>query len=85
MNRKRTRNTRDLGLGGAGKGDAPRTVFNAAWRAHFDLIKWDVCPQCGGAGRLPVTEDDLCLCCQGTGKSILNFERDGHKLVKRYK
>lgn len=35
----RISNTRDLGFG-AGKGDAPRTVFNTNWRARFDIIKW---------------------------------------------
>lgn len=86
MNRRNTRNTRDLGISGAGKGDAPRTIFNAAWRARFDLIKWDECPACRGAMQFRGVDSwEACTACQGTGKINLTFEREGHILVKRYK
>lgn len=71
------RNTRDLGLHGAGKGDAPRTAFNAAWRASYDAISWGVCRVCFGVSGCPA--------CRWTGKDFQDFERSGHRLVKRYK
>lgn len=37
------RNTRDLGLGTNGKGDADRSP---GWRARYDTINWP----CGGKG-----------------------------------
>lgn len=82
----RISNTRDLGLSGVGKGDAPRTIFNAAWRTRFDLIKWDQCPECRGTMEFRgVDTRYACTLCQGTGRVKINFERDGHRLVKRYK
>lgn len=95
MNRRNTRNTRDLGLGGAGKGDAPRTIFNAAWRARFELINWsDICQNCGGTGKQHYAVDyeggareEICMSCVGQGiKTDLGFERDGvNRLIKQYK
>lgn len=87
MNRKHTRNTRDLGFG-AGKGDAPRNCFSADYRARFDLIKWDTCPACRGAMQFRGVDTwEACTGCQGTGKVQITFERDGaaNRLIKRYK
>lgn len=86
MNRKNTRNTRDLGFG-AGKGDVPRTIFNAEWRARFDLIGWPSCRCCGGAGKiLRLDAPAGCSWCFGTGKNLEGFQRDGaNRLIKRYK
>lgn len=32
--------SRDFGLHGAGKGDAPRTKFDKHWAANYDAIQW---------------------------------------------
>lgn len=75
-----------MGLHGAGKGDAPRTIFDAAWRARYDAINWDQCPACRGARQFRGVDTwEACTACQGTGKNHMVFERSGVRLVKRYR